>query len=39
MAAQSNELMLCGVRTGKKLEEMSVEIPLELHGVESLSFP
>lgn len=38
MAAQSNELMLCEVRTSKKLREMSVEIPLEVHGVESL-FP
>ena len=39
MAAQSNELMLCEVRTSKKLREMSAEIPLEVHGVEFLSFP
>lgn len=37
MAAQSNELMLCEVWTSKKLREMSAEIPLEIHGIESLS--
>lgn len=38
MAAQSNELMLCEVRTSKQLREMGAEIPLEVHGIESL-FP
>lgn len=36
MAAQSNELLLCEVRTSKKLKEMSAEIPLEVHGIESV---
>jgi len=39
MAAQSNELVLCEVRTSKKLRELSAEIPLEVHGIESLPFP
>lgn len=38
MAAQSNEPMLCEVRTSKKLREMSAEISLEVHGVKSLPF-
>lgn len=38
MAAQSNEPMLCEVRTSKGLREMSAEISLEVHGVKSLPF-
>lgn len=37
MATQSNELMLCEVRTSKKLREMSAGIPVEVRGVGSVT--